>query len=77
MLSIQRDKLRLRACYSVNIGNAFGSGKVETVVDFHGDYDAIRAYHKEMNCVCFENTAMGLYFINDPDDYWIEVLPQK
>ena len=42
-----------------------------------GDYDAIRAYHKEMNCVCFENTAMGLYFINDPDDYWIEVLPQK
>ena len=42
-----------------------------------GDYDAIRAYHKEMNCVCFENTAMGLYFINDPDDYWIEILPQK
>ena len=41
-----------------------------------GDYDAIRAYHKEMNCVCFENTAMGLYFINDPDDYWIEILPQ-
>ncbi|KAB6384555.1 lactoylglutathione lyase, partial [Bacteroides xylanisolvens] len=28
-------------------------------------------------CVCFENTAMGLYFINDPDDYWIEILPQK
>lgn len=41
-----------------------------------GDYDAIRQYHKEMNCVCFENTAMGLYFINDPDDYWIEILPQ-
>lgn len=37
-----------------------------------GDYDAIRAYHKEMNCVCFENTAMGLYFINDPDDYWTQ-----
>ena len=42
-----------------------------------GDYDVIRLYHKEMNCVCFENTAMGLYFINDPDDYWIEILPQK
>lgn len=40
-----------------------------------GDYDAVRAYHKEMGCVCFENEAMGLYFINDPDDYWIEVLP--
>lgn len=42
-----------------------------------GDYDAARAYHKEMGCVCFENEAMGLYFINDPDDYWIEVLPMK
>jgi len=42
-----------------------------------GDYDAVRAYHKEMGCVCFENDAMGLYFINDPDDYWIEVLPMK
>lgn len=42
-----------------------------------GDYDAVRCYHKEMGCVCFENEAMGLYFINDPDDYWIEILPQK
>lgn len=42
-----------------------------------GDYDAVRAYHKEMGCVCFENEAMGFYFINDPDDYWIEVLPMK
>ncbi len=42
-----------------------------------GDYDAVRAYHKEMGCVCFENEEMGLYFINDPDDYWIEVLPMK
>jgi len=40
-----------------------------------GDYDLIRAYHKERGWVCFENHEMGLYFINDPDDYWIEVLP--
>lgn len=40
-----------------------------------GDYDKIREYHKEMGCVCYENTDMGLYFINDPDDYWIEILP--
>lgn len=40
-----------------------------------GDYDLIRAYHKEKGWVCFENHAMGLYFINDPDDYWIEILP--
>ena len=32
---------------------------------------------KEMGCICFENKAMGLYFINDPDDYWIEIIPKK
>ena len=42
-----------------------------------GDYDAVRAYHREMGCICFENHDMGLYFINDPDDYWIEILPEK
>lgn len=42
-----------------------------------GDYDAVREYHRAMGCVCFENHDMGLYFINDPDDYWIEVLPMK
>ena len=42
-----------------------------------GDYDAIRAYHKEMNCVCFENTAMGLYFINDPDDFMNSVQKEE
>ncbi|KGL50061.1 VOC family protein [Porphyromonas cangingivalis] len=42
-----------------------------------GDYDAWRAYHKELGCVCYENESMGLYFINDPDGYWIEILPIK
>ena len=42
-----------------------------------GDYDEVRKFHKEMDCVCYENTDMGLYFINDPDDYWIEVLTAK
>lgn len=40
-----------------------------------GSYDEVHRYHKEMGWVCFENTDMGLYFINDPDDYWIEILP--
>ncbi len=41
------------------------------------DYDAVRAHHREMGCICYENESMGLYFIHDPDDYWIEVLPMK
>ncbi|MCC8173324.1 MAG: VOC family protein, partial [Odoribacter sp.] len=42
-----------------------------------GDYDEIFKYHSEMGCVCYVNESMGLYFINDPDGYWIEILPEK
>ena len=33
--------------------------------------------HQEMNCVSFVNEKMGIYFITDPDGYWIEIIPQK
>lgn len=42
-----------------------------------GDYEETRAFHQAMGCVCFENHDMGLYFISDPDGYWIEILPEK
>jgi len=41
------------------------------------DYAAAFAMHKEMGCVCYENTSMGLYFIEDPDGYWLEILPPR
>ncbi len=41
------------------------------------DFEAAHAKHKEMGCICFENPAMGIYFISDPDGYWIEILPPK
>lgn len=41
------------------------------------DYDAAYARHKEMGCICYENPAMGIYFIEDPDGYWLEVVPEK
>jgi len=41
------------------------------------DYAAAFARHKEMGCVCYENPAMGIYFIEDPDGYWIEIIPEK
>ena len=40
-----------------------------------GNYDEVRSFHRQMGCICYENLDMGLYFINDPDDYWIEILP--
>ena len=30
-----------------------------------------------MGCICFENPAMGIYFIADPDGYWIEIIPTR
>lgn len=41
------------------------------------DFDAAHEKHKEMGCICFENTAMGIYFISDPDGYWVEIVPAK
>ena len=39
------------------------------------DYEAARAKHEAMGCICYENPQMGIYFIKDPDGYWLEVLP--
>ena len=41
------------------------------------DYAAAHALHKEMGCICFENEAMGIYFIADPDGYWLEIVPAR
>ena len=41
------------------------------------DYDGAFRKHKEMGVVCYENPTMGIYFIEDPDGYWIEILPQS
>ena len=41
------------------------------------DFDAAHALHSEMGCICFENPAMGIYFIQDPDGYWLEILPKR
>ena len=31
------------------------------------DMDAAHKKHREMDCICFENPDMGIYFIEDPD----------
>ena len=41
------------------------------------DYDAAHKLHEEMGCICFENPSMGIYFIVDPDGYWLEIVPQR
>ena len=41
------------------------------------DFEAMRAFHRERGWVCYENEKMGIYFIKDPDGYWLEVLPPR
>ncbi len=51
-------------------------GELEYHLAFTTDeYDAFHERHQKMGCIAFENPAMGIYFITDPDGYWIEIVP--
>lgn len=55
---------------------AYNLGEREFHLAFHvDDYDAVHRRHEEMECICYENPEMGIYFITDPDGYWIEIVP--
>ena len=41
------------------------------------DFDAAHKKHEEMGCICFDNQDMGVYFIEDPDGDWMEVVPAR
>ena len=57
---------------------AYDLGECEFHLAFCTDqYEELHRRHQEMGCICFENPAMGIYFITDPDGYWIEVVPER
>ena len=41
------------------------------------DYEAAHALHEEMGGIVFEKPKMGIYFITDPDGYWLEIIPER
>ena len=41
------------------------------------DFDAAHALHEKMGCICYENPGMGIYFLSDPDGYWLEIVPKR
>lgn len=50
-------------------------GDNETHIAFRvPDKVQAHAIHEKMGCICYENKEMGLYFIADPDGYWLEIL---
>ena len=41
------------------------------------NFEEAYEHHQEMKCICYENKPMGIYFIMDPDGYWIEIIPPR
>ena len=41
------------------------------------NFDEIYEKHKRMGLIVYDNQDMGIYFVEDPDGYWIEVIPAK
>lgn len=57
---------------------AYDLGECEFHLAFRtDDYDAAHTKHEQMGCICFENKSMGIYFIEDPDGYWLEIVPTR
>lgn len=55
----------------------YNLGDCEFHLAFHtDDYEAAHKLHEQMGCICYENPQMGIYFIQDPDGYWLEIVPQ-
>jgi lactoylglutathione lyase len=41
------------------------------------DFEEAHTLHEEMDCIVFENQEMGIYFITDPDGFWLEIIPER
>lgn len=78
-LSAPGESFRLELTWLRDHNGPYELGDNESHLAFRvdADFDKVREMHRRMGVVCFENPEMGIYFINDPDDYWIEILPPK
>jgi lactoylglutathione lyase len=41
------------------------------------DMAEAHAFHEKQGVIIFENPDMGIYFIGDPDGYWVEIIPER
>lgn len=56
----------------------YNNGGRDTHLAFEvDDIEAFRAVHEKMGCIRFVNDKMGIYFIEDPDGCWLEIVPAK
>ena len=67
---------RLELTYLKDREEAYDLGELEYHLAITAsDMKAAHDLHEKMGCICFENPAMGIYFIEDTDGYWIEIVP--
>ena len=77
-LSDEADNYRIELTWLRDKTEPYDLGDNETHIAFIvDDFDAAFKLHSEMDCICYENKAMGIYFIEDPDGYWLEIVPKK
>ena len=72
------DTFQLELTWLKDRTNPYNLGDEEFHLAFEvEDFEAAHALHEKMGCICYENHAMGIYFIKDPDGYWIEIIPVR
>ena len=75
-LANENSDFELELTWLRDMGRPYNLGDCEFHLAFRtDDYEAAHAKHEAMGCICYENPQMGIYFIKDPDGYWLEVLP--
>ena len=75
-LANEESDFQLELTWMRNMDRPYDLGDCEFHLAFAvDDFEQAHRLHTEMGCVCFENTQMGIYFIEDPDGYWLEIVP--
>ncbi len=70
--------VRLELTWLKDMDRPYDLGDEEFHVAFRTpDFESAYELHKKMKCICYENREMGIYFINDPDGYWLEIIPAR
>jgi lactoylglutathione lyase len=68
----------LELTYLYDRKEKYDLGECEFHLAFHTDeWEALKEKHRKMGCIAYENEGMGVYFITDPDGYWIEIVPER
>jgi lactoylglutathione lyase len=72
------DETRLELTWYRDRKEPYDLGDNEIHVGFRVDnFQEAYQKHQEMGIICYENQDMGIYFIQDPDGYWMEIVPTR